>query len=339
MNPAIDVDHLCKTYKIRIKKPGLWGSLLAFVSSQSNEVFAVKDISFKINSGERVGLIGENGAGKSTTLKMLTGILVPQSGKINVLGRIPWKERQQLALNIGVVFGQRPQLLWDIPVRETFQLLKTMYRIPDSTFNYVLHEALHRLHLEPLLSTPVRLLSLGQRMRCDLAAALLHAPSIAFLDEPTIGLDVSIKEQVREFIQEINKKFNSTLIITTHDLKDITQICKRLIVLDHGTLLFDGSLKQFENQFAQKKRIIIETKAPTAPAKIQQLKPALAKLNAQLLEIEGKRLVFEYLSAKCTPELTKLLLKKLPVVDLSLEKPDIENLVTQIYKKKEIPHA
>lgn len=333
METALHVEDLSKSYKRRVRKPGLGGAIRSLFSSPTQEIQAVKKLSFSIQRGEKVGLIGENGAGKSTTLKMLTGILVPTGGKLEVLGRIPWKERRQLALNIGVVFGQRPQLLWDIPVRETFRLLKTMYRIPDEVYEVTYKEAVRRLGLDPLLATPVRQLSLGQRMRCDLAAALLHAPAIAFLDEPTIGLDLSVKEQVREFITDIQEKFGTTLLITTHDLKDITETCDRLLLLDKGTLLFDGSIKAFEQKYASERRIVAELQKPIDPSEKSALAAEVGKLGGTLKEAEGHHVVVEHGEEGDAPALTQLLLSRLKVVDLNLEKTDIETIVTRIYRQ------
>ncbi|HJT23238.1 MAG TPA: ATP-binding cassette domain-containing protein, partial [bacterium] len=293
MENALFVENLSKSYQRRLRKPGLLGAVQGLFASQFEEIQAVKGLSFSIGRGEKVGLIGENGAGKSTTLKMLTGIIVPTGGKLEVLGHTPWKERRQLALNIGVVFGQRPQLLWDIPVQETFELLKTMYRIPKDVYDAVYGEALGRLGLEPLLGTPVRHLSLGQRMRCDLAAALLHAPAVVFLDEPTIGLDLSVKEQVREFIADIQAKFGLTLLITTHDLKDITETCDRLLLLDKGKLLFDGSIRAFEQKYASDRRIVAETHKPVDPAAAQTLSQAVNNSGGKLIEAAGHRVVVE----------------------------------------------
>ena len=335
METALRVENLYKSYQRKIRKPGLWGSVQSLFSSQSEEIHAVQKLSFSIQRGERVGLIGENGAGKSTTLKMLTGILVPTGGTLEVLGRVPWKERRQLALDIGVVFGQRPQLLWDIPVRETFQLLKTMYRIPDSVYDLVYKEAVRRLALEPLLGTPVRQLSLGQRMRCDLAAALLHAPAIAFLDEPTIGLDLSVKEQVREFIADIQEKFGLTLLITTHDLKDITETCDRLLLLDKGKLLFDGSIKAFEQKYASDRRIVAETHRPVDEASVRRLKEEAGRLGGNVIEAQGHRIIVEHHEEGAAPGLIQLLLKEFQVVDINLEKTDIETIVTRIYRQPE----
>jgi len=250
------------------------------------------------------------------------------------LGLLPWKQRKELALNIGVVFGQRPQLLWDIPVQETFRLLKTMYRIPDDVYNVTYHEAVKRLDLEPLLGTPVRLLSLGQRMRCDLAGALLHAPAIAFLDEPTIGLDLTVKEQVREYISYIQAKYGTTLLITTHDLKDITETCDRLLLLDKGTLLFDGSIDAFEQKYASDRRIVVELRKPIDPGETITLAAELQKWGGVLKEAEGHRVVVEHQEEGAAPAITQHLLSRLPVVDLNLEKTDIETIVTRIYRKK-----
>ncbi len=333
METALYVENLTKSYKRRIRQPGLMGAVKGLFSSKTQELQAVKGVSFSIKRGERVGLIGENGAGKSTTLKMLTGIIVPTQGSLEVLGLVPWKQRRQLALNIGVVFGQRPQLLWDIPVRETFKLLKAMYHVPDEVFQITYQEAVRRLDLEPLLGTPVRLLSLGQRMRCDLAASLLHAPAIAFLDEPTIGLDLSVKEQVREFIRDMQNKFGTTLLITTHDLKDITETCDRLLLLDKGLLLFDGSLKDFERRFANESRIVAELHKPATAASIKKFSAEIKRHGGKVVVSEGHKLVIEYRKEGSAPALTQILLKRQKVADLTLEKTDIETIVTRIYRK------
>jgi ABC-2 type transport system ATP-binding protein len=333
MENALHVENLAKSYKRRLRQPGLLAAFKSMFSAQTEEFQAVKGITFSIKRGEKVGLIGENGAGKSTTLKMLTGIIVPTSGRLNVLGLVPWQKRQQLALNIGVVFGQRPQLLWDIPVRETFTLLKAMYRIPDEVFQITYPEAVKRLDLQPLLNTPVRLLSLGQRMRCDLAASLLHAPAVAFLDEPTIGLDLTVKEQVREYIRDMQNRFGTTLLVTTHDLKDITEVCDRLLLLDKGKLLFDGSLKAFEKKFASDSRIVAELHQPATPSSLRKLSAEIKRYGCKIIVSEDRRLVLEYRKAGATPVLTQILLKRQKVVDLTLEKTDIETIVTRIYRK------
>lgn len=335
MATTLRAEALDKTYSRKVRKPGFAGALRGLFSNESESLQAVSDLSFRIERGERVGLIGENGAGKSTTLKMLTGILVPTSGKLEVLGLDPWRQRRKLTAQIGVVFGQRPQLLWDIPVRETFSLLRTMYRIPESVYDVTYREAVRRLDLGPLLPVAVRKLSLGQRMRCDLAAALLHAPAIAFLDEPTIGLDVSVKEQVREYIRDMQARFETTLVLTTHDLKDITETCDRLLLLDRGKLLFDGSLREFERRFATKRRILIELERPVSDEVKRELERDMRELGAELSECQGHRVVVSYERDGAAPALTQRLLSRLPVSDIVLEKADIDSMVASIYRRRE----
>lgn len=333
MPQSVECEGLSKSYSRKRRAPGLWGAVRGVFGGEVELVPAVKDVSFSIAQGERVGLIGENGAGKSTTLKMLTGILVPSGGQLRVLGLEPWRQRRQLAARIGVVFGQRPQLLWDIPVRETFTLLKTMYRVEEKLFAATYAEAVKRLELEPLLDVAVRKLSLGQRMRCDLAASLLHAPDIAFLDEPTIGLDVSVKEQVREFIVEMQRRFGTTLLLTTHDLKDITETCDRLLLLDRGQLLFDGSLREFERRFATERRIVLDLEKPVVSTTERELSALLEPLGGAVVECRQHRVVVSYEREGAAPALTQRLLAQLPVSDIVLEKADIDSLVARIYRR------
>ena len=335
MDPVISSEHLVKVFRRRKRSPGLLGAIRALAGGPCEEIRAVNGLSLEIGQGESVGLIGENGAGKSTTIKLLTGIIAPTAGDLRVLGRTPWRDRRRLALDIGVVFGQRPQLLWDIPVRETFRLLKDMYGVSDEVYRRTAEEAIERLELGPLLATPVRQLSLGQRMRCDLAAAFLHAPTVVFLDEPTIGLDVSVKEEVREYIRDMQERFGSTLIITTHDLKDITEIARRLVLLDKGRLLFDGSLDEFERQYAEDSRIVAELHAPPDAAAVAALKEELAGLCAELEACEARRLVVSFGQESTAAQVIPLILKRARVADLILEKPDIETLVRRIYREPE----
>lgn len=339
MSVSIACEGLSKSYERRVRKPGLLGAVRGLLSAERQSVPAVQELSFQVAQGERVGLIGENGAGKSTTLKMLTGILLPTSGRLQVLGLDPWRQRRQLAARIGVVFGQRPQLLWDIPVRETFTLLRTMYQVEDKLFQATYAEAVKRLELEPLLGVAVRKLSLGQRMRCDLAASLLHAPAIAFLDEPTIGLDVAVKEQVREYVVEMQRRFGTTLLLTTHDLKDITETCDRLLLLDGGRLLFDGSLREFERRFATERRILLELEKPVLESAAHELKRALEPLGGRLVEHQGHRVVVSYQREGAAPALTQCLLSLLPVSDIVLEKADIDSMVASIYRRSSEPEA
>src|SRR5258706_3360228 len=316
MSQSVVCERLAKSYVRKLRPPGLLGAVRGLFRSEEQVVPAVQELSFSIERGERVGLIGENGAGKSTTLKLLTGILMPSSGRLEVLGLNPWRQRRQLAARMGVVFGQRPQLLWDIPVRETFTLLKTMYRVDSKLFDATYGEAVRRLELEPLLGVAVRKLSLGQRMRCDLAASLLHAPEIAFLDEPTIGLDVSVKEQVREFVVGMQRRFGATLLLTTHDLKDITEVCDRLLLLDRGKLLFDGSLPEFEKRFATERRILLELEKPVSESTAAELAGVLEPLGGAVVECRGHRLIVGYQREGAAPALAQCLLSRLSVADI-----------------------
>jgi ABC-2 type transport system ATP-binding protein len=282
-----------------------------------------------IRRGESVGLIGENGAGKSTTVKMLTGILVPTSGTISTLGFNPWKQRRELALNMGVVFGQKPQLLWDIPARESFHLLRAMYAIPADVYRFTFGEAVERLELEEFLDTPVRLLS---RMRCDLAAALLHAPAVAFLDEPTIGLDVLVKERVREHLIEMRRRFGTTVVLTTHDLKDISATCERLVVLDQGRLLYDGSLEGFEERFAEERTLIADLEADPASEARHALEAELVRDGATSTWDTARRLRVECPHRGTAPRITGAVLRHLSVRDIHVESVGIDAIVSRLYR-------
>ncbi|MDP4169712.1 MAG: ATP-binding cassette domain-containing protein, partial [Bacillota bacterium] len=236
-------------------RTGLKGAFRDLLTRNYKVVPAVNDISFSVKQGEMVGYIGENGAGKSTTIKMLTGILTPTSGDIVVNGMNPHKEREKFVQTIGVVFGQRSQLWWDIAVQESFRLLKKVYKVSDAHYNEHMNHVIKTLDIEPLLDKPVRKLSLGQRMRCELAAALIHNPPLLFLDEPTIGLDVLVKLKIREFLKEINEKYNTTILLTTHDLSDIEALCERVVMLDEGNIIYDGALKSLKEKWGEGKEL------------------------------------------------------------------------------------
>jgi ABC-2 type transport system ATP-binding protein len=253
--PAIDVQNLRKEFKVQKNREGLAGAFKDLFKRKYSRVTAVNDISFQIPKGEICGYIGENGAGKSTTIKMLTGILVPTSGHIRVNGYVPYKEREKFVHGIGVVFGQRSQLWWDIGVIESFQLLRKVYRVPQEEFKQRLDELVERLQLAEILHRPVRKLSLGQRMRCEIAASLLHNPSIVFLDEPTIGLDIVVKTEIRDFLKEMNRKYETTILLTTHDLQDIEALCSRVIMLDEGKIIYDGGLNHLKETWGKGKEI------------------------------------------------------------------------------------
>lgn len=255
MKNAIEVKELRKDFKAYSSRKGLKGAFRDLFTRNYKIVPAVNDISFDVKQGEMVGYIGENGAGKSTTIKMLTGILTPTSGQILVNGMNPHKERERFVQTIGVVFGQRSQLWWDIAVQESFRLLKKVYKVSDAHYNEHMDHVIKTLDIEPLLDKPVRKLSLGQRMRCELAAALIHNPPLLFLDEPTIGLDVLVKLKIREFLKEINQKYNTTILLTTHDLSDIEALCERVIMLDEGKIIYDGALKNLKDRWGDGKTL------------------------------------------------------------------------------------
>ena len=247
----IEVENLVKTYKIMQKQDGLVGYFKNLIRPKYKELKAVKGINFNIEEGELVGYIGENGAGKSTTIKMLTGLLTPTSGKVIVNGIVPNEKRIENNKNIGAVFGQKTQLWWDLPVIESLRLIKQMYKLPDGEYRKNLKKFTEILELDELLDKQVKNLSLGQKMRCEIAATFIHNPKIVYLDEPTIGLDVFVKENIRKFIKDINKEKNTTVILTTHDLKDIEDVCNRIILLDKGTIIYDGEKQKFKDTYGK----------------------------------------------------------------------------------------
>ncbi|PSH02290.1 MAG: sugar ABC transporter ATP-binding protein, partial [Nanohaloarchaea archaeon QH_8_44_6] len=254
----IEAGNLNKKFKIYKREEGITGYLKSFISREYEEVHAVKDLDLDIEKGEMIGYIGTNGAGKSTTVKMLTGILEPTSGKLEVDGRNPNRKRKKNAKNIGVVFGQKTQLWWDLPVRESFKLLKEIYEVSHEDYEDRIDEFDEVLQLSDFWDQPVRKLSLGQKMRCELAAAFLHHPKIVYLDEPTIGLDVAVKERIRDFIRKMNEEKEITVMLTTHDIGDIEDLCDRIVVLDDGRKIYDGLLNELVNKFTSR-RIILET--------------------------------------------------------------------------------
>ncbi|CAM3629028.1 ATP-binding cassette domain-containing protein [Marinicrinis lubricantis] len=268
---AIEVEGLRKEFKVQKNREGLKGAIRDLFKREYHQVVAVDDISFSIPQGEICGYIGENGAGKSTTIKMLTGILVPTSGKLLVNGYVPYKEREEFVRRIGVVFGQRSQLWWDLGVIESFQLLRKVYRVPQNDFQSRLNELVDRLQLSELLHRPVRKLSLGQRMRCELAASLIHNPSIVFLDEPTIGLDIVVKTEIREFLKDMNQRYGTTILLTTHDLQDIEALCSRVIMLDAGKVIYDGSLDHLKETWGKGKEIVLQFGTPQQIQRLSKL--------------------------------------------------------------------
>ncbi|MGG5460198.1 ABC transporter ATP-binding protein [Clostridium sp. B9] len=339
----IKVENLTKEFKLRKKEPGFSGAIKSLFSNEFDVKTAVSDISFEIDAGEVVGYIGSNGAGKSTTIKMMTGILIPTSGKVIVNGRVPYENRQENAKDIGVVFGQRTQLWWDLALRETFTILKDIYSIPDDLYESNMKFLNQTLDLEEFMDRPVRTLSLGQRMRGDLAASLLHSPKILYLDEPTIGLDVVVKEKVRSSIKEINQKFGTTIILTTHDLSDIEELCKRIIIIDQGTKIYDGSLDDIKKKYGYMTTLEIQCKNDfTSPLNLKELfkedkNLELHNLSEEELSegIENGKLIVTFNKNKITSsKILSKVMENFEVLDFVLKESSIEDIIKKIYRNE-----
>lgn len=325
--PTINVQNLQKVFKRRKKgSKGFWGNLSELLNPKYELKTAVNDISFCIERGEIVGYIGPNGAGKSTTIKMLAGILVPTSGTLEVGGCVPWHERSIHARHIGVVFGQRTHLWWDVPVIDSMHLLRDIYDVPETRFrnNLALFEDL--LGINEFLSVPVRQLSLGQRVRADIAAALMHDPDILFLDEPTIGVDAVSKDRLRAFIKEINHNRKVTILLTTHDLNEIEKLCSRVIIIDHGKLLYDGSLEQIRSQYSNERIVVIEFEEDIPDF-------SLPFVTHQRSEGRKKWFTFKRYQTSAS-DIIQLVSSQYPVRDLTIEEPEIEKVISEIYLDK-----
>ena len=326
----IKVENLSKEFKISKKYPGFKGALRSFFSTEYTIKKAVDDISFEINDGEIVGYIGANGAGKSTNIKMMTGILTPSSGRIIVDGVIPYENREKNAKNIGVVFGQKTQLWWDLAVSETFPLLKDIYGVSDEDYEERMNYFKEILGLDEFFLSPVRTLSLGQRIRADLAAALIHNPKIIYLDEPTIGLDVVVKESVRKAIKDINEKYGTTIILTTHDLNDIEELCNRIIIIDSGKKIYDGELEGVKEQFGYLTTIEIQLKDKSNIEKINfaRFKDDDFKLNMK----ESKINITFNKNNISSADIIGEVMKKSKVIDFNIKETSIEDIVKKMYK-------
>ncbi|HEY3015155.1 MAG TPA: ATP-binding cassette domain-containing protein [Nocardioides sp.] len=316
-DPLIDVRGLERTFTVR-KRSGRF-------RRTATKVRAVHDLSFQIDAGEMVGYIGPNGAGKSTTIKMLTGILVPTSGRLRVAGIDPSSRRTDLARRIGVVFGQRTTLWWDLPLRDSFELLQKIYRVPPERFAHNLAEYVELLDLGDLLDTPVRQLSLGQRMRGDIAAALLHDPEILYLDEPTIGLDVISKGRLREFLRTLNRERGTTLLLTTHDLQDIEALCDRVIVIDHGTAVFDGPLSELQRGDGSSRMLVVD---------LVDEAPAIEVAGAVTRKVEGPRQWLSFPAHASAAPIVAAVAASYDVADLSIHEPDIEDVIRDLYSRQ-----
>lgn len=289
----IELCNIQKTFRVARRGAGFSEAVKALFHKQYTTVHALRDISFTIGDGEMVGYIGPNGAGKSSTVKVMSGILTPDSGSCLIDGRVPWKERTAHVANIGVVFGQRSQLWWDVPVMDSMELLRDVYRVPQDQYRRTLSELTQRLSLQDLLRTPARQLSLGQRMRCEIAASLIHSPKILFLDEPTIGLDAVSKIAVREFIREQNREKGTTVILTTHDMQDVEALCSRILLIGKGQILLDGQLEQLKSRFAAEKTLTVFYQGELCPLfqgltlKEKQPGRAVMLLDTQRLSVSG----------------------------------------------------
>ncbi|MDP4084794.1 MAG: ATP-binding cassette domain-containing protein [Bacillota bacterium] len=329
---AIEVKDLRKEFKAYSSRTGLKGAFRDLLTRNYKIVPAVNDISFSVKQGEMVGYIGENGAGKSTTIKMLTGILTPTSGKIVVNGMNPHKEREKFVRTIGVVFGQRSQLWWDIAVQESFRLLKKVYKVSDAHYNDHMDHVIKTLDIEPLLDKPVRKLSLGQRMRCELAAALIHNPPLLFLDEPTIGLDVLVKLKIREFLKEINEKYNTTILLTTHDLSDIEALCERVIMLDEGKIIYDGALKSLKDQWGDRKELQFQF---LENVNIEGLNQLTAEMSVKW-EMDEKEQLFTAVIEDIDELISQVISKVVAaykIKDVKINETSTEEIIRNIYEK------
>ena len=319
----IEVQNISKDFKVNKRSAGIPGMIANMFVPKYEIKHAVKDLSFTIERGEMVGFIGPNGAGKSSTIKMLSGILCPDKGSISVNGFIPYKQRKSYVGNIGVVFGQKSQLQWDLPVIDSFELLRAIYRIPEEKYKANLERFTEMLNMKSFLNQPVRQLSLGQRMRSDIVASLLHSPEIVFFDEPTIGVDIIGKETIRNFIRELNEQDKVTMIFTTHDMQDIEQTCKRIIIIDKGSLMYDGSLQEIRSKYGTTRRLIAEfneevTVEPIKKVVIENLGDRKMSFTFDNNVVDVNKLMHEILG-------------KYSVRDITVAEPEIESIIQKMY--------
>lgn len=320
----ISVDALSKEFLVPKRQPGFFGSLRSLFSQEYMKKIALDRVSFNINEGELVGYIGPNGAGKSTTVKILSGILVPNAGSVKVMGKTPWEHRIETVRQLGVVFGQRTQLWWDLPVIESFELLKDIYNITEKEYKTTLHALMEILELSKLMHVPVRQLSLGQRMRCDIAASLLHSPKILFLDEPTIGLDAVSKLAVRDFIRHLNKERRVTVVLTTHDMDDIESLCNRVIILNEGQIYLDGALSILRQKLSPERRLIVD---------LLNENDTIFDSHAMVVKQEGHRIWLSFDPTEVTTtELITRITSKHSISDLYVENPPIEEIIAKFYR-------
>lgn len=322
----ISVSHLKKTYQVSQKDPGLSGVVNNFLHPKYSQVKAVDDISFSVSAGELVGFIGPNGAGKTTTLKILSGLLYPTSGEVNVLGYVPWKREPAFQKQLSLVLGQKNQLWWDLPAQESFVLNKEIYGVSDTQYSETLSELVDLLEVKDFLKTQVRKLSLGQRMRMELIAALIHSPQVLFLDEPTIGLDVVMQKKIRGFIKYYNQKFHSTILLTSHYMDDVRELCKRIIIINSGKIIFDGKLEKIVHKFADHKLITVVFDQKINKSQLASLGD-IKNFSFPKAEISVSRKDISVIAAR--------LLQEFPVADLNIEEPSIEDIIREVFSQPE----
>jgi len=321
--PAIHLHELTKVYTVPEREAGVAAALRSLIHRKTEDVRAVDGISFDLAPGEVVGFLGPNGAGKTTTLKMLSGLLHPTAGSLSVLGFTPWKRERAFLRQITLVMGQRNQLVWDIPALDSFELNRAVYRVPAADYQRTLHELTELLDLGPLLKKPVRNLSLGERMKCEIAAALLHRPQVVFLDEPTIGLDVTMQRRIRTFFADYNQRFGATLLLTSHYMNDVEALCRRVIVIHEGKLLFDGDLAALLQRFSSHKTIVVQL--DTCPDTLTGY--------GEVVSCEDGLVTLRVPKAE-TSRTTARLLADLPVIDLTVEDPPIEEVIERVFAQE-----
>lgn len=321
---AVETEGLCKTFVTRRKAPGIKGGFKALFSRETKLVEAVQDVSLSIGQGELVGFLGPNGAGKTTTLKMLCGILHPTAGSAKVLGYTPHERHHDMLRRISLVMGNKNQLWWDLPAWDSFVVLKELYDVDGAQFKRRVDRLVEELQLTDKVNTQVRMLSLGERMKCELVAALLHSPAVVFLDEPTIGLDVVSQKRIRDFLKDLHREDNCTVLLTSHYMQDVEALCERVVVIDHGRLIFDGTLDSLSKQFSNTKRLRLSFSHSVQSGDLERF--------GTVVESEPDSVVFEVPSAEIAP-VTSAALQALPVVDVSIEEVDIEEVVRQLFSQ------
>lgn len=322
--PVISVNGLTKYYNVYQKEPGFVGSVKSLFNRKHYDAKAVDGISFSIAEGELIGFIGPNGAGKTTTLKCLSGLLYPTSGEVSVLGYTPFERKNQFLKQIALVMGQKNQLWWDLPAIDSFLLNKEIYEVPERKFKETLDELTELLDIKDILNVQVKKLSLGQRMKCELTAALIHSPKVLFLDEPTIGLDVVMQKKLRDFVKEYNKTYKSTIILTSHYMEDVRQLCERVIIIDHGKILYDGKLSEIVKEYAVNKYLSVTFSEQVDREKLKKL--------GKIERYEFPKVVLSVPFEK-TKHVAAKLLESFPVDDINIEEPDIEDTIREIFSK------